>query len=132
MKKILIVLGAFAAPFIASAQNTAGNLQGLVGLVGTIVNMLVPIVSTLVVVFFFWGLAMYVLAAGDEDKAKEGKSIMIWGVLALFVMTTIWGIIGFMQTTIGNVGGPTGAQTITLPDVTPSNTTGGGLININI
>ncbi|MFA5830669.1 MAG: pilin [Candidatus Paceibacterota bacterium] len=120
MKKIFIVLGAFAMPFIASAQNSQGNLQGLVQLIGNIVNLLVPIVSTLVVIFFFWGLAMYVLAAGDEEKAKEGKSIMIWGVLALFVMVTIWGIIGFMQNTIGNTSGPMGVDTIELPSVVPS------------
>jgi len=106
MKKILIVLGTLATPFIASAQNTQGNLQGLVQLTGNIVNMLVPIVSTLVVVFFFWGLAMYVLSAGNEEKQGEGKSIMIWGVLALFIMATIWGIIGFMQNTLGNTAGP--------------------------
>lgn len=107
MKKILVVLGSLAMPFVASAQNISGNLQGLVQLVGVIVSLLVPIVSTLVVVFFFWGLAMYVLAAGDEEKAKEGKSIMIWGVLALFVMITIWGIIGFMQNTLGTSVSPT-------------------------
>jgi hypothetical protein len=122
MKKISIALGILATPFIASAQNTQGNLQGFIQLSGTIVNLLVPIVSTLVVVFFFWGLAKYVLAAGDDEKAKEGKSIMIWGVLALFVMTTVWGIIAFMQNTVGNNKNVT-VGNIVAPTVTPSQTT---------
>jgi heme/copper-type cytochrome/quinol oxidase subunit 2 len=122
MRKIFILSISLAMPFAAFAQNEAGNLQGLVQLSGNLVNMMLPIVSTLVVVFFFWGLAKYVLAAGDEEKAKQGKSIMIWGVLALFVMVTIWGIIGFMQNTLGNTGSAT-AGTITLPGVTPGQVT---------
>lgn len=120
MKKAFIVLGTLATPFIASAQNTRGDLQGLVELAGDMVNLLVPIVSTLVVLFFFWGLAQYVLAAGDEEKAKEGKSIMIWGAIALFVMVSIWGIIGFLQQTLGTRNTSTETEMIQLPDIAPS------------
>jgi len=120
MKKAFIVLGTLATPFIASAQNTTGDLEGLVVLAGSMVNMLVPIVSTLVVLFFFWGLAQYVLAAGDEEKAKEGKSIMIWGAIALFVMVSIWGIIGFLQQTLGTRNTNTQTETVELPNVVPS------------
>jgi hypothetical protein len=55
----------------------------------------------LAILFFFYGLAIYILHAGDPDKASEGKSIMIWGILALFVMTSIYGIIGFLQRSTG-------------------------------
>jgi len=119
MKKAFIVLGTLATPFIASAQNGTGDLSGLVVLASSIVNMLVPIVSTLVVLFFFWGLAQYVLAAGDEEKAKEGKGIMIWGAVALFVMVSIWGIIGFLQQTLGTQNTVTTSETVKLPDVVP-------------
>lgn len=121
MKKAFIVLGTLATPFMALAQNTNQDFQGLVELTGTIVNLLVPIVSTLVVLFFFWGLAQYVLAAGDEEKAKEGKSIMIWGAVALFVMVSIWGIIGFMQNTLGVRNTGTQTETIQLPNIVPAN-----------
>ncbi len=128
MKKAFIVLGTLATPFMASAQvtqNTTGDIGGLVILAGSIIGMLVPIVSTLVIVFFFWGLAQYVLAAGDEKKAKEGKSIMIWGAVALFVMVSIWGIIGFLQKSLGTDIQSTQSQTIQLPNITPSSTEGG-------
>jgi len=118
MKKICAALCAFTVPRIASAQNPQGDLQGLVVNMGYIVNLLVPIVSTLVVVFFFWGLAMFVLSAGDEEQAKKGKNIMIWGIFSLFLMITIWGIVGFMQNTIGNTYGPASID-VTLPGITP-------------
>jgi hypothetical protein len=35
--------------------------------------------------------------AGGEKSAEEGKSIMVWGVVGLFVAFSIWGIIRFIQ-----------------------------------
>jgi hypothetical protein len=110
-----ITLGAFAMPFFASAQ----DLTSFVRTIGNIVNLLVPIVSTLAIVFFFFGLAKYVLNAGDEEKKAEGKNIMIWGVLAMFVLVTIWGIIAFLQQTVGNTGNVQNIN-IDLPDIRPS------------
>lgn len=118
----LVLISAFAAPLFAGAQGT-GDLTSFVRVVGNIVNLLVPLVSTLAIVFFFYGLAKYVLNAGDEEKKAEGKNIMIWGVLAMFVLVTIWGIIGFLQKTAGNTQGPANIN-IDLPDVTPSNING--------
>jgi hypothetical protein len=120
---ILIALGSFAVPFIAAAQ----DLTSFVITIGRIVNLLVPLVSTLAIVFFFYGLAKYVLNAGDEEKKEEGKNIMIWGVLAMFVLVTIWGIIGFLQNTAGNNTSPVNVN-IDLPDVSPSVVTGGSFL----
>lgn len=116
MKKFLLVLGAFAAPAIAFAQTP---LELFLVTVGNVVSALVPIVSVLAIVYFFYGLAKYILSAGDETKAQEGKSIMIWGVLALFVMVTIFGLIAFIQNTIGNTETPT-VQDIQVPGVIPN------------
>lgn len=62
-----------------------------------ITNALVGILATLALVVFFWGIVKYIASAGDEDKAKEGKSIMIYGVIALFVMFSVFGLITFLR-----------------------------------
>ena len=69
--------------------------------IGKLVNALVPIAIGFAVLFFFWGLAKYILNAGDEEKKKEGRSIMIWGVIALFIMVSIWGIVSVLADTFG-------------------------------
>ncbi|MCI0542168.1 pilin [bacterium] len=102
MKKILIILGALAFPTIVFAQ-IQGPIGEFLNLLQEILSFLVPLIVLLAIVYFFWGLAKYVLSAGDAEKAAEGKSIMIWGVLALFVMVTVWGIIGFLQQSIPGV-----------------------------
>ena len=45
---------------------------------------------------FFWGLAKYIFHSNDEEKKAEGKNIMIWGIVALFVMASVWGIVKFI------------------------------------
>jgi uncharacterized membrane protein len=116
MKKTFAIAAMWALPAFALAQNTEGDLAGLVTALGNLVKLLVPLASTLCVVFFFWGLAKFILNSGDEEKRKEGKDIMIWGILAMFVLVTIWGIIAFMQKTLGNDQAPK-AVDITLPAV---------------
>lgn len=119
MKKYLssiIIAGATLSPSLVFAQD-GGSLSTLVPKIGIIVNQLVPIVSTIVVLVFFYGLVKFVLSAGDEDSSKKAKAYMIRGILGMFVMTTIWGIIAFMQNTIGNTDAPT-VVNLKMPDIT--------------
>ena len=52
---------------------------------------------------FIWGLVKFLNNAGDKKGLEEGRNIMIWGVLALFVMVTVWGLIFFIQDELGIV-----------------------------
>lgn len=103
MKKNLIKIGAgllAASPLLAFAQ-VGGQLTNIVSVAQNIVNSLVPLFMTLALVYFIWGLIKYIRAAGDAKAAAEGRSIMIWGVVALFVMASIWGLVGALQTIFG-------------------------------
>ena|SRR3989344_2098834 len=70
-----------------------------------ITEVLIPLVFSLALLFFFWGVAKYIWSAGDAKE--EGKKIMVWGVIALFVMSSIWGIINFLKTDIGGLNNTT-------------------------
>ena len=48
---------------------------------------------------FFWGLVKFIFAAGNEESKADGKKIMIWGVVALFVMVSVWGLVRFIAET---------------------------------
>jgi len=82
-------------PIVADA---AGITQFLVTVRGWL-NMLVPMLITLGIIAFFWGLAMYLFSDG-EDKAK-GLNRMMMGILAVFVMASLGGLIGILQNTTG-------------------------------
>lgn len=74
-----------------------------------LIELLFPIAVGLAVLFFIWGLAVFILRSGDEKSAEEGKRKMFWGVLALFVIVSIWGIVAFLGNILGVTQGGTGA-----------------------
>ena len=102
MKKLLYGALAFA-PVMAFAQGTGLDTvnQNIITPISHAVSLLIPVAFGLAVLFFFYGVAMYILAAGDPKKASEGKSIMIYGVIALAVMASIWGLVIYLQDTLG-------------------------------
>ena len=67
-----------------------------------LIEMLIPIMAGLALLVFFWGLAKFIMnVSGDEKAVSEGKDLMIWGVIALFLMVSIWGIIAFLSGELG-------------------------------
>lgn len=114
-KKIAIYLAIMALPAVTFADNLT-KTRTLLESVGDIVrDVLIPLVFTLALLYFFYGVGKYIWSEG-QGKA-DGRSIMIWGVVALTVMTTIWGLVSFIGTEFGlenqgdisvpNIGGPT-------------------------
>jgi hypothetical protein len=117
MKKFIGIVSVYALPLAVFGQVNfdLGNTGSTVTNIGQIITNLIPIAASLAVLFFFWGLAKFILAAGDEGAKDEGKRIMIWGAIALFVMAGIWGIINLLGSTIGvdpNQGGTINVPTI--------------------
>lgn len=98
MKKVLATVTLFIFPLVASAQSLS-NIPILIQFIGDVLNRIIPVVIALTVVIFFWGLFKYVKDAGKGHKV--GRNIMISGLLALFVMVSVWGIIRLMQNTLG-------------------------------
>lgn len=99
MKKILTLTALYALPLVAFAQ-TPTNLTGLISFAGDIANRLIPLLIAVALVVFFWGLVQYIWGAQGE-KPKQAKDIMVAGLLGLFVMVSVWGIIRIAQNTLG-------------------------------
>ena len=55
--------------------------------------LLIPILFILATIVFIWGIILYVTAGGDEEKRKEGRKFIIYGLIGLFVMVAVWGIV---------------------------------------
>ena len=106
MKLRIISLLTLLSPAITLAADSTDPAGKLVENLSKLIGNLIPIAFAAALLFFFYGLAIFILKAGGEDQAK-GKSIMLWGVIALFIMASITGIISFLGKSIGinNAGG---------------------------
>lgn len=99
---ILAALFTLGVPTFALAQSAnLGYLSNMVGDTQSILNMLLPLVVTLALLFFFWGIMVFILNAGDPEGRSKGIHIMIWGIVALFVIVSIWGIVGLLGSIFG-------------------------------
>lgn len=99
---LYIGLLALLMPLAAHAQTAEFVLLRIANWV----NLATPILAGLALLVFFWGLVKFIFHAGDEDKRAEGKKAMGWGIIALFVVVSIWGIVIFISLSLGTgVGG---------------------------
>jgi len=101
--KNTIFLGLLALPSLVYATNPT---TGLIDNIGDWIGTLIPITVSLALLFFFWGMVMFIRNSGDSTAREEGKQKMIWGIVALFVMMSVWGLVAFLGNTLG-IGNPT-------------------------
>lgn len=104
MKKSIITAVAVAA--FAPVAVHAVTLGTTIGTINEIINSIIPIILALAVLYFFWGVAQYILNSEDGEKRGKAISTMIMGIIAIFVMVSVWGIIAILQETF-KVGGAT-------------------------
>ena len=100
MKKYIVAGASFLLPAMAFAQ-TFSYITNILNYIQTFIRTATPIVVGLAVLFFLYGLMKFILAAGNEDAKDEGKRIMIWGVIALFVMVSVWGLVQLLGQNLG-------------------------------
>ncbi len=93
-----IALAAVFVPVLAFAQTK--DLNFAASKIGALISTATKIVYGLAFLAFFWGLAMYLFKAGDDDK-KKGIQIIITSIIVIFVMTSIFGIVKVLQATFG-------------------------------
>ena len=107
--KLLSGLGMFALPALALAQsgNTVGTatdgavgIQNIISTVSSIFAILIPVLVTFAVVYIIVGVIRYATANDDETQNTARKSIL-HGIIALFVIVSIWGLVGILNNTFG-------------------------------
>ncbi|SRR3989339_20691 len=61
----------------------------------------VPLIFALALVMFIWGVVQYVINSDEEAKKEKGRQFMIWGIIALTVMFSVWGLVRILGNTFG-------------------------------
>ena len=90
----------WALPLIAAAA----DVEGVLSRIKNILYAVIALLFVLVTLYFIWGIVQYISAGGDEEKMKQGKQHMIWGVIGMAVMAAAWGLVKVLIDTFG-VGG---------------------------
>lgn len=120
--KILISIVSVFAPVSVFAQtSTSGSLCGPIKyaqslqsylceaytLVG---NYLIPLLNLAALSWFMYNVVLFIKNANNEKARGDYKTAMMWGLVALFVMVSVWGLVKIM-------GGIVGTDTSVIPQI---------------
>lgn len=107
-QKILITTFSFASFFsgagvlFAQPNNPGANQVSTLGdlmlLAMNIFNILIPVLISAAVVWFIISVLQYIFRDSDEAKSKA-KNNMIWGIIGIFVMVSVWGLVNVLVNT---------------------------------
>lgn len=102
--RVLVCTLAISIPLSAVAQ-TVTDVNSFIQWLLQFFNYVYYLLMTLVLVVFFWGLARFILSAGDERGRTNGRSMMLWGIVGIFVLVSLWAIVYFFTGSLGLDGG---------------------------
>lgn len=72
----------------------------LKGLVDFFILSLIRPATTLIfgaaIVFFLWNVMMLIMKSDQPDEMEHFKSRVMWGIIAIFVMASMWGLVRFI------------------------------------
>lgn len=70
-------------------------------IVDNIVMPLLGLLFFLTLLIFIWGLFGFFTGSEDATKRKEGQQHILWGVVGMFIMVCVYGILRLVATTVG-------------------------------
>ena len=81
------------------------DLTAIISLFIDIGLRIIPFLGTVVFLVFVLGIVKFIKSAGSEKEIKDSKNLIIWGIVGLLILVSIWGIISFTMGEFGFRGG---------------------------
>jgi hypothetical protein len=69
-----------------------------------IINPAIEFAFIIALVVFLWGVVDYIRGAENEQKRKDGRQHMLWGIVGFVIMFGVFGIITILTNTLGIKG----------------------------
>lgn len=89
-------------PTVNTPTNTSKlSISGLVAWFVELINYIIKFILTLALIAFLWGIfrLVFVDATNEAERAKA-KKFILWGIVALFVMTSVWGLVNVLHSSV--------------------------------
>ena len=75
------------------------TFEQVVGKAISLGTKVIPLLGVIAFLVFVLGVGRFIKTSGESKEADKG--MLIWGVIALFVLFSIWGIVAFLQGEFG-------------------------------
>lgn len=94
---IFALATAIPGTVFADSSNT---LQSLAHSIAQIFNAGAILLLTATLVVYFYGVVANIYKRGQGEKNTNLRETILWGVIIIFVMVSLWGIIQYFQTSL--------------------------------
>ena len=98
--------GSYCSSFTGSLDLGSNTVTGLIQFATCfLTKTIVPLLFALAVAAFVYGVFDFIRASASGEETGEKKQFMVWGIIALAVMLSVWGLVSILQGTfhVGNV-----------------------------
>ncbi len=99
------IVAFLCTPVLVLAQSE--NISKFFEKILSILSLVFPVLVALATVGFLWGVVVYIRSAADEKARTEGRQRITWGLIALFMILSVWGLVGILLGTFLENGSPT-------------------------
>ena len=100
--RIFLTIVSIVSPFRVFAQDIPASALSFMGkLYNVILNPIIALLFALAFAYFIWGVVKYVWSGEQESMREDGRRSILWGVIGMFIM---FGVFGIMRLIIGTIG----------------------------
>lgn len=110
MKGSLYSVAAFALMLPVWVHAQGGWAEGGSGeidrfgkdIINFIDNVITPFMFAVALVLFIYGAFLFLIASGgDGEERQKGRQFMFWGIIALVIIVSLWGIVNLISGGLG-------------------------------
>jgi len=58
---------------------------------------IIALMFAVAMIFFIYGVVEFIGAADKEEARTKGKQHMVWGIIGIFIMVSVWGIMNILN-----------------------------------
>lgn len=82
-----------------SSNAPLGSLEDVITYIINIFNRLVPLLIAMAVFWFLFGVVEFIRSAGDSKARDNGRTTMVYGLIGIAVMFSVWGFVNLLVAT---------------------------------
>jgi len=103
MKKLPVSIFAASASFSIFVQTAfaATTLDSAEASILSVLKSIAPILVGFAVIFFLWSALKFSRFSQSDEERTQAKAMMDYGVVAIFVIISLWGIIAVLGNMLG-------------------------------
>ena len=69
------------------------TLKDVICLVNNYLGYTIPLLFSVALVVFIFGIVRYIFI---QEKKEEARNLILWGIIGLFVMFSVWGLVNVL------------------------------------